>query len=480
LFFAAACAAAKSWWRASGMAETRGIPYYYNCFFPEKMFRIILCFLVLLTVDSALSSASSSSSGSSTEGSHTASNRHRPAHHHHRQIQQQSGSSTQHHVNNNKPSYHLQAKTLSYTVTKFPLIESSSLEDIVSSEIVTTTPQKSNSTTDDDESVASLPAIPDKIVSVMLSRRSYVLPIFRQVAGIYRDEYQPMDIKHSPQHQRELPVSLYRQTVSKTIFITVVSFMGSNTEDAAQYKLYLKNLLCFLQSYHIKLLVYIVQPIISDIQELESMGAIVLQFPNDLFFALIREKTTSFKTGRMHSDYALNFPSFKSHGALVTLVPILEVLAFEYNVIYMDVDVGLVLDPVPYLIHSDVDIVIAQESRKCQEHYLTSFPQSFPSDLNEPSSGIMFLRSNPRNLATFYQWLHLIVEDNVIHANRAFDRKQLNLHYVHDCLADIKRNDTLGVTKNESSGSGSYCCLNEVLFPNGFLGMHCPAKVCIS
>jgi hypothetical protein len=102
--------------------------------------------------------------------------------------------------------------------------------------------------------------------------------------------------RHRPESSLGIPIATHQQTVSKTIFMIAVSFMGSNTEEEAQCKLYLEDLLCFLQSYHIKLY--------------------HLWYPrarvhpnNDLFFSLIREKTTSFKTGRIHSDYASNYPT---------------------------------------------------------------------------------------------------------------------------------------------------------------------------
>ena len=51
------------------------------------------------------------------------------------------------------------------------------------------------------------------------------------------------------------------------------------------------------------------------------------------------------------------------------LVPVLEVLLFGYNVIFFDIDIGLVVDPVPYLVRGNADLVFAQEVRHCPETY---------------------------------------------------------------------------------------------------------------
>ena len=62
-------------------------------------------------------------------------------------------------------------------------------------------------------------------------------------------------------------------------------------------------------------------------------------------------------------------PTFLSFGALVMLVPVLEALNYGFNVIYFDVDIGLVQDPVPFLIKGDADFTTTLEIRSCPEYY---------------------------------------------------------------------------------------------------------------
>ena len=42
-------------------------------------------------------------------------------------------------------------------------------------------------------------------------------------------------------------------------------------------------------------------------------------------------------------------PSFYHFGALVMLVPLLELQLWSYNTIYLDIDIALVKDPIPLL-----------------------------------------------------------------------------------------------------------------------------------
>ncbi len=113
-------------------------------------------------------------------------------------------------------------------------------------------------------------------------------------------------------------------------------------------------------------------------------------------------------------------------------------------------------------------MLFSQECRKCQEFYSTSFPRFFKDTVIEPNSGIMFQRSNVRNIGTFHRWLQLNVEENIINDQRVFDRKKLRFNYVHQCISSTNSN-----THNQKP---SYCFLNEILFQNGLISISCPTK----
>ncbi len=49
-------------------------------------------------------------------------------------------------------------------------------------------------------------------------------------------------------------------------------------------------------------------------------------------------------------DYEGHLPTYKHFGFLVTLIPILEALMAGFNVIYFDVDIALVKDPLPHMV----------------------------------------------------------------------------------------------------------------------------------
>lgn len=73
------------------------------------------------------------------------------------------------------------------------------------------------------------------------------------------------------------------------------------------------------------------------------------------------------------------------------LVPVLEVLSLGYNVIYLDIDISMLEDPIPLLLHGDADFVVSEETRGCTFHSfikkeLDFSPQTITSNI-EPNTG---------------------------------------------------------------------------------------------
>ena len=58
-------------------------------------------------------------------------------------------------------------------------------------------------------------------------------------------------------------------------------------------------------------------------------------------------------------------PSFKTYGALVMLVPSLEVLLLGFDVVYFDLDLVLTQDPLPALATGRADLRVSFEQRTC-------------------------------------------------------------------------------------------------------------------
>jgi hypothetical protein len=66
-------------------------------------------------------------------------------------------------------------------------------------------------------------------------------------------------------------------------------------------------------------------------------------------------------------------------------VPILEALELGFNVIFLDVDIALVRDPLPFLTQGDADFIVSPELRVCD---FPSFrPQHYDWNALEPNTG---------------------------------------------------------------------------------------------
>ena len=157
-----------------------------------------------------------------------------------------------------------------------------------------------------------------------------------------------------------------RNGVEKTVLLSVISL--SDGKAMGQYKQMLRNWLCYTAHYDYMPVVYFLSQSSptnqsESVKQEESMQAffeelkemnentIFVDYPTYLFWSLLSKKTKwrNQKTDRNIVDFEGDHPSFAHHGALVMLVPILEVLELGHSVIYMDIDIALVRDPVPFI-----------------------------------------------------------------------------------------------------------------------------------
>lgn len=155
-----------------------------------------------------------------------------------------------------------------------------------------------------------------------------------------------------------------RNRVERTVLLSVIS--SSDGKGAGLYKQMLRNWLCYTAHYDYMPVVYYLSQSNptnqSDFmkpegdanayfQELKGMNenVVFVDYPTHLFWSLLTKKQKWKKNDRNDVDFEGNHPSFAHHGALVMLVPILEVLELGYSVIYMDIDIALVRDPVPFI-----------------------------------------------------------------------------------------------------------------------------------
>ena len=300
------------------------------------------------------------------------------------------------------------------------------------------------------------------------ARHAMVHRTLQHAAGIYTDP----------------PSANLRRAVNQTVLVNVVSYTSANTT----YKSHLQNWFCFLNHFRFKAVVYRVEPGVAADFMRNSPRAHVLTYPDALFWSVVAGKRAPMLVHKDHGDYRGMAPSFQHFGALVMLVPILEVLMHGFNAIYFDVDVALLLDPIPFMVRGTADISVSAELRQC--HWPSHPARRAHIDWArvEPNTGTMHVRANPRTVALYRAWLTAIVDINILNDQKALNFFKLGVRFVSDCNWDagdrserhavasgwptyhsVHANDTV------DPAAPTFCVYSEYLFQNGKISMRCIA-----
>jgi len=301
-----------------------------------------------------------------------------------------------------------------------------------------------------------------------------------------------------------------RLGLSRSVFVTVLA-AGNRRRQQAHYKVYLRNLCCFLHHYGIDLVVYVVHHGVPDVAaEMrdveEGLGVRTLTYPDALFWSVVAEKTTSFRRNRRGNTFAMyvdDEPSFSSYGTLIAMVPLLEVVEAGYTVLFCDLDVGLVQDPVPHMTRGDADLIVSVEQRWCPVHYPSTLVARIEAgqwQTIEPNIGVMTVRATPQGVAYYRNWLHVAVQTNVLNAQLVMVRdarlnqtrnphddeqqqhKRLMVHgttFTSTHTSSCRQWGTPGSpppspTRRIAPHAATYCFMSEMLFQNG-LSFKCNA-----
>ena len=233
------------------------------------------------------------------------------------------------------------------------------------------------------------------------TRDALVMQTLREAAGVYKDK------------SRGKALGL-----EKTVFIVVIAYpVGTHF-----YKVYFRNFLCFVHHHGYDLIVYVVHHGVGDadveIQSLRKLGVRALTYPEELFWKVVSNKMQPIHVGSKYASYNGTKISFQEFGALPMLIPAFEVLEAGFNVIYFDVDIALVIDPVPFLIRGDADFVASVENRACREEYYATVPEKIDWERIEPNTGIMHLRATKQGIKFFAVWLErIVVRLSLLHHN---------------------------------------------------------------
>ena len=213
------------------------------------------------------------------------------------------------------------------------------------------------------------------------SRTVRMAKIFAEAAGVYKNK-----------KSRTLSSRL-----RNTVLINVVESSGHRWNPTGQdkYKQLIHNHHCYGSMHEFETVVYIIDDnstrFDAESRELKIVNPLIhpVDYPYELFWSLVARKTTDIKHASGNVDYGGSMPSFKHFGFLVMLVPLLEALRAGYNVVYFDVDIALVKDPLPLMVLGSADITVSIEKRTCV--YPSLFENKGVTDWNDGSFALVTL-----------------------------------------------------------------------------------------
>ncbi len=136
--------------------------------------------------------------------------------------------------------------------------------------------------------------------------------IFSQASGVYKNK-----------------TKSFNPRLRKTVMINVVEGSGHrwNSNNQDKYKQLLQNHLCYSAMYGLEPIVFLADDnstrFESEAKELQRINphAKVAQYPHELFWSLVAQKTTKLHASSLAADYKGDTPSFKHFGFLVRSEP---------------------------------------------------------------------------------------------------------------------------------------------------------------
>ena len=301
------------------------------------------------------------------------------------------------------------------------------------------------------------------------SRNETVRKVLAAAAGVYVHE-QPTYLKLYPE-------------LSKTVLLVYYEPSGSQ-------EYYLFNLICLTRHYQLKLVIYILDRKIIDFKKeklrLESLSPYVsvLTYPYHLLWSFVLRKTTTF----MHSSQVdisrtftvRNLPSFKDYCDTIKFIPIYEVLTLGFGVIYLDTDIALLKDPIPFLMRGEADLSFSIEIRGCTYPTVIEAKSGyrFWNGL-EPNVGVVRLRPTVNTVQFVSTWISMMLENSLRSPKCAYGQKLFST--VSRSLKAIRRSDCnsestsplLLVGNISNTAPPSFCFLSELMFANGYMEYVC-------
>lgn len=287
--------------------------------------------------------------------------------------------------------------------------------------------------------------------------RQNILHQLREAAGVYTNFHKSVEYG-----------------LNNTILLSVLSYNESTK--FYRYKIMLNNWVCAATEFGYHPVVYVLVPTSNShfLTNLESefLSITFIPYPTKLFWSLLAKSgKDELKTGWNTADYQGDFPTFSNFGALVMLVPVYEILSLGFDALYLDIDVGMIRDPIPYMTRGHADLTISLELRSCEYPSRSAMTTWLTM---EPNTGVMYWRHNNVSVVYFKAWL-----DKIIAFNAANDQKVMDLS-----TAILTPSCNSGPTSHSAKQKRipkaahthsilSVCILNEFVFQTGFAPFHC-------
>jgi hypothetical protein len=224
----------------------------------------------------------------------------------------------------------------------------------------------------------------------------------------------------------------------------------------------------------------------------------VVSYPEGLFWGLLANRTTNIVPRNQYpprADYIGILPHFKRHGAILMLVPWLEILQHGYTMMFLDVDIAMVKDPVPWIVpsqHRAADISFSKEIRDCR---LPNYPSRIAKygsrgldasgvRMTEPNTGVTFMKYSIASLKYLQDWIRKLIDTNIMNDQKTVNFQLFRSRYNNNCNQQQhhQQHQQLQLHSNVNRLRGptpadenslSFCMFDEYVIQNGMVALNC-------
>lgn len=243
-----------------------------------------------------------------------------------------------------------------------------------------------------------------------------------------------------------------------------------------------------MQKYELKVLLYHTTEHVTFSYNISHVTT--LRFPIHEIWSTYSNKKMKYSNRDQWVQYQKELV-IQNHGTGLKFFPLLEVIHHNHNVIFFDLDMGFLFDPIPHLWqgYADTpDVITSLEAIRCKPES-NNPPGADTLLLSEangrarymPNSGTMMIRSTVAGKAFLTNWLNVTVEGNWFNEQYAFEWPNGFLLSPSESCNKLPNGLISGSRelyvptsdKKLSHNSIRYCFLNKYLFQTGMILFGC-------